>query len=204
MSGWRVPRRFVETEEAQRRFYDLLWPHVQAVLRVARILCGGGDTAEAEDLAQDTMLKAYKAIEQFRPGTDAKAWLLTILRRTRIDRLRSPATAPPRELSLNALDVDPIEAPTREEGTDREALWERPDAALAAFGDQQIIDALQELPEEIRLTLLLVDVEGLDHRDAAAVLDVPVGTIKSRAHRGRAMLRGALLPVAREMRLIRD
>jgi RNA polymerase sigma-70 factor (ECF subfamily) len=65
-----------------------------------------------------------------------------------------------------------------------------------------MIRALQRLPEEIRWTLLLVDVEGMDHADAAAVLGVPVGTVKSRAHRGRAMLREALLPMARDLRLI--
>jgi RNA polymerase sigma-70 factor (ECF subfamily) len=65
-----------------------------------------------------------------------------------------------------------------------------------------MIQALQRLPEEIRWTLLLVDVEGMDHADAAAVLGVPVGTVKSRAHRGRAMLREALLPMARDLRLI--
>ena len=99
--------------------------------------------------------------------------------------------------------VEPAEAP-HADVTDQAALWERPDVALAAFSDQQVIDALQRLPEEIRLTLLLVDVEGLDHADAASILDVPEGTIKSRAHRGRGMLREALLPVARDMRLIRD
>jgi RNA polymerase sigma-70 factor (ECF subfamily) len=65
-----------------------------------------------------------------------------------------------------------------------------------------LIDALRQLPDEIRWTLLLVDVEGMDHADAARVLDVPVGTIKSRAHRGRTMLREALTPLAKELRMI--
>jgi len=66
-----------------------------------------------------------------------------------------------------------------------------------------MIDALQRLPEEIRWTLLLVDVEGVDQADAAELLDVPVGTIKSRAHRGRAMLRDRLAPLARERGLLK-
>jgi RNA polymerase sigma-70 factor (ECF subfamily) len=192
----------VETAEAQRRFHDLLWPHLRAVARIALILCGG-DQANADDLTQDTMLKAYKGIGQFRAGTDAKAWLLTILRRSHVDRARATGTRAGPARSLDALGVDPAEPP-HAEVTDQAALWERPDVALAAFSDQQVIDALQRLPEEIRLTLLLVDVEGLDHADAASILEVPAGTIKSRAHRGRGMLREALLPVAREMRLIRD
>jgi RNA polymerase sigma-70 factor (ECF subfamily) len=185
----------VETEEAQKRFYDLLWPHVQAVLRTALILCGG-DTVEAEDLAQDTMLKAYKAIDRFAPGTNAKAWLLAILRNARVDRLRSAASAAG-QLSLESLPREPEEPPVADE-PDREALAENPQLVLEEFADRQVIDALQALPEEIRWTLLLVDVSGFDHQDAARVLEVPVGTIKSRAHRGRATLRGVLLPVARQ------
>jgi RNA polymerase sigma-70 factor (ECF subfamily) len=98
---------------------------------------------------------------------------------------------------------DPAE-PARPDAGDPEAAWSNPESVLNAFSDQQVIDALRALPEEIRLTLLLVDVEGLDQRDAAGILDVPVGTIKSRAHRGRAMLRESLLPLARELRLIVD
>ena len=82
--------------------------------------------------------------------------------------------------------------------TDRD----NPQAVLQGFGDAQIIEALKQLPEEIRWSLLLVDVEQLDQTEAARVLDVPVGTIKSRLHRGRAMLRAALSPLARQMRLI--
>jgi RNA polymerase sigma-70 factor (ECF subfamily) len=169
------------------------------VLRVARILTG--DDAEAEDLAQEAMLRAFKGIENFE-GTDPSAWLLTILRRTRVDRLRSPATAHGPVTSLDAMEIDPVEV-SRDQPTDHDVLWERPQEVLNAFSDQQVIDALQELPEEIRMTLLLVDVEQIDHKDAAAILEVPVGTIKSRVHRGRAMLRSILLPLAKEMRLIR-
>ena len=75
---------------------------------------------------------------------------------------------------------------------------------LEQFSDAEMIDALSRLPEEIRWTLLLVDVEGMDHKEAAGVLDVPVGTIKSRAHRGRMMLRDKLLPLARQARIVKD
>jgi RNA polymerase sigma-70 factor (ECF subfamily) len=89
--------------------------------------------------------------------------------------------------------------------SEADAAWPRgPERVLDEFSDRQVIDALQRLPEEIRLTLLLVDVEQLRHEDAADVLQVPVGTIKSRAHRGRAMLRAALLPLARELRLVSE
>jgi RNA polymerase sigma-70 factor (ECF subfamily) len=187
------------------RFRELAWPHLATVLRVAQILTG--NAADAEDLAQETMLKAFKAIHTLRDGAGAeasvKAWLLAILRNTRIDRLRSAGqkSAP---LSLDALDLEPVQPGN----TDPAGLagagepWEKPQEVLAAFSDQQVIEALQRLPEEIRLTLLLVDVEQLDHHEAADVLRVPVGTIKSRTHRGRAMLRVALAPVARDLGLL--
>jgi RNA polymerase sigma-70 factor (ECF subfamily) len=184
---------------AAERFYELLWPYRADVLRVARILCG--NDAEADDLVQETLLKAYHAIGSFEPGTDARAWLLRILRNARIDRARSEKRQA-HNVSLEASDLDLPDPQTPQVIDDAEA-WQNPAAVLDAFSDQQIIDALQDLPEEIRLTLLLVDVQQLDHREAAAILDVPVGTIKSRTHRGRAMLRQALLPRARELRLVK-
>lgn len=186
----------MDRETPAQKFHRLVWPHREAVLRVASILAG--DPGEAEDLAQETLLKAFKAIDRF-VGADARAWTLAILRNARIDRLRSRASAAG-EVSLAAIEFDPPDVPP----ADREPAWERPDALLEAFGDAQIIDALRDLPEDIRWTLLLVDVEGLDHADAAGVMGVPVGTVKSRAHRGRSMLRESLLPLARERRIARD
>lgn len=180
-------------------FYDLVWPHRAAVLRVAGMLSGG--SAEAEDLAQDTLLKAFRSIERFTPGTDAKSWLMTILRNTRIDRLRSATTgAAKATISLESLGTDPADD-TAADGWDGS---QTPQQILDGFADRDVIRALQELPDEIRWTLLLVDVEGVNHDEAAAILDVPAGTIKSRAHRGRAMLRASLLPLARDRRLVRE
>jgi RNA polymerase sigma-70 factor (ECF subfamily) len=170
------------------------------VLRTAQILCGG-NVAEAEDLAQDAMLKAFRAIDQFRDGSDARSWLLTILRHARVDRVRSSASEA-RTVSLDALGQEPPDRQAREE-PDRQAVVENPEVVLGAFTDADMIKALGRLPEEIRWTLLLVDVEGMDQKEAADVLDVPVGTIKSRAHRGRTMLRDELLPMAKLGRIIR-
>jgi RNA polymerase sigma-70 factor (ECF subfamily) len=183
--------------DARQRFDDLVWPQMQAVLRAALILCGG-HAAEAEDLAQETMLKAYRAIDQFRPGTDVKAWLLRILRNARIDRLRS-AGAAAGTVSLEDLTEDPV----ARESTSDEPMAD-PAAVLERFSDREVIEALRRLPEDIRWTLLLVDVEGLEQKDAAVILDVPEGTIKSRAHRGRRMLRDELLPAAKRHGIMKD
>lgn len=189
----------MEQQEATKRFYDLVWPHRSAVLRVAQILTQ--NLHEAEDLAQETLLKAFKAIQQFEQGTDARRWLLCILRNTRIDRIR--AAGPGREVSLDRLSAevadDRPETPARDENE-----WHNPQEILNQFSDDSVIAALQQLPEELRWTLLLVDVEELKNEEAATVLDVPLGTVKSRAHRGRALLREALMTVAHERRLIRE
>jgi RNA polymerase sigma-70 factor (ECF subfamily) len=186
----------LKATQATERFYGLVWPHLDTVLRTARLLTR--DEAEADDLAQETMLKAFRFLDRFHDGTDAKAWLMSILRNTRIDRLRASA-AGRADVSLEQLDAEPVAAA---EPVGADQAWQQPEDVLNAFSDQQVIAALKTLPEDIRWTLLLVDVEGMDHRDAANVLDVPVGTVKSRAHRGRAMLRETLLPVAKKMRLV--
>ncbi|HEY7088575.1 MAG TPA: sigma-70 family RNA polymerase sigma factor [Tepidisphaeraceae bacterium] len=185
----------LDPENAAGRFYQIVWPLRAEVLRMARILCGKNE-AEADDLAQETLLKAFAGIDSFRTGTDARAWLMRILRNARIDRVRSLA----RESSQMSLDGGEIDVEARIE---TEEFGNDPRQVLNAFSDQQIIEALQDLPEEIRFTLLLVDVQQMDHANAADIMEVPVGTIKSRTHRGRAMLRQALLPRARELRMVK-
>lgn len=183
-------------EPSTERFYALVWPQLPFLARMARIL--DHNASDADDLVQETMLKAYRSLDSFRADTNIKAWLVAILRNARNDRLR----ASQREAKNVRLEVAAESVAVDDAGS--EADWENPEGLLEAFSDPDIIDALRKLPEEIRWTLLLVDVEGMDHQDAASVLEVPIGTIKSRTHRGRVMLRETLLPVARERRLVRD
>jgi RNA polymerase sigma-70 factor (ECF subfamily) len=190
----------VDSDLAQRRFYESLWPHMPVVLRTAQILCGRS-SADAEDLVQETMLKGFRSIDQFQRGSDARAWLLTILRHARIDRIRAAASSAG-TVSLDDMAQEPAGRPEVAE-TDWRMATKSPEALLAEFTDAEMIHALGRLPEEIRWTLLLVDVERMDHKEAAGVLDVPVGTVKSRAHRGRMMLRQELLPLARQARIVR-
>jgi RNA polymerase sigma-70 factor (ECF subfamily) len=184
--------------EANKRFYEQVWPHAPTVLRTAQFLVH--DSTEAEDLAQEAMLRAFRGLASFREGTDMRAWLMTILRNTRIDRLRSRA-GPGRTISFEQLPAEPEDKHPQPAGGEHPA-WDRPQELLDGFSDHQIILAMQDLPEDMRWTLLLVDVEGLEYQEAAHVMGVPVGTAKSRAHRARAMLRQALLPIAKALHLI--
>jgi len=169
------------------------------VLRTARYLCR--EDAEADDVAQETMIKAFRRLDSFAEGSDTKAWLLTILRNTRIDHLRSKKNTAS-QVSLDQMLSEPADE-SETSLADDPSDWFDPEAMLQGFSDQQMIDALRKIPEEIRWTLLLVDVQCLEQREAAVILDVPEGTVKSRAHRGRAMLRALLLPLARDIRIAR-
>ena len=155
------------------------------------------DPGAADDIVQETLLKAFRSLPQLEEGTDSLAWLMTILRNTRVDYLRHRARHEAGEVSLDQMVVEVEAGPRGEEDTlDR---WERPEELLELLSDQSLINQLKRLPEEMRWTLLLVDVQGMDHDAAARVLDVPPGTVKSRAHRGRAMLRERLAPLMREL-----
>jgi RNA polymerase sigma-70 factor (ECF subfamily) len=169
----------------EKRFYELAWPHMSAVLRMAQ--CLTHSAADAEDLAQETMIKAFKAIHTVRHDSNVKAWLMTIVRRAHIDRLRVAKD----QASLEQLELEPARDDAAPD-SDPDVFWSNPDEVLNSFSDEEVIHALRELPKEIRWTLLLVDVDGMDQTDAANVLTIPVGTVKSRLHRGRAMLRVAL------------
>ena len=163
----------------RERFDEEIWPHAETVLRLAKLLTHRH--ADAEDLAQETLMRAYRGLARF-DGRNPRAWLLTILRNVRVDHLRARRDVPSSELT------DEVAAPELE----GEVQWSDPAALLERLSDEVMIAALLELPEDIRWALLLVEVEGLDGATAGEVMGVPEGTVKSRLHRGRAMLRKAM------------
>lgn len=174
----------MNTECQSARFHRVLWPHRATVLRTARYLCR--DQAEADDLAQEAFLRAFRGIDRLQDDAGALPWLMTILRNARVDRVRASVARP--ALSFDAVEYDPA-APIREETPADYA----PETLLESLSDQDLIDALHELPENLRWTLLLVDVHGLDLEEAARIENIPSGTIKSRCHRARSQLRRKLL-----------
>lgn len=183
----------MEQSPTNEMFYKVLWPQAATVLRMALVLTNHHHS-EAEDLTQETMLKAFRSLDQFQPETNVKGWLLTILRNTWVDRLRQRKNRR-EQFSIN----DVSEEPAAPSASEPEPDWDQPHELLHQFADHDIIAALSELPDDMRWTLLLVDVQGLDQVEAADVMEVAVGTVKSRLHRGRRMLRDVLLPKAREL-----
>ena len=176
------------------RFNVLVWPHAAAVLRLAKILAH--DQSAADDLAQETLLKAFRSLDSLRDESKVKPWLMSILRHAHTDRIRREGD---HTVSLDCIEFD-IAAQTEPNMPDP-ASYQDPGEIIERLGDQEIITALRDLPKEIRWTLLLVDVEGLGEAQAADALSIPVGTVKSRLSRGRRMLRERLVPSAPRLHL---
>ncbi len=167
-----------------------------AALRMTR------NPADAEDVLQETFLKAYRAYHTFQEGTNLKAWLYRILTNTYINRYRK-AQRRPSEVDLG--EIEDLYLYRRIGSAESaEASRSAEDAVLEGFVDADVKNAVETLPERFRLPVLLADVEGFSYKEIAEILDVPIGTVMSRLHRGRKALQKALWKFAQERGLVDD
>src|SRR5665811_1705339 len=150
--------------------------------------------ADAEDLVQETFLKAYRAYHTFAAGTNLKAWLYRILTNTYINRYRKQARRPT-ETDLGDLEDLYL---YRQIGNSGAVGRSAEEEVLEGFVDDDVKAAVESLPEHFRLPVLLADVEGFSYKEIAEIMDVPIGTVMSRLHRGRKALERALWSFARE------
>lgn len=177
---------------AETAFEREVLPHLDLMYRVALRLTG--EPANAEDLVQDTVLRAFRAWDSFRQGTNARGWLLTILRNTFINEYRKRRRTPA------MVDIDVAEP--------RAIVHEQPGQDPAgeffhALVDDRILAAIDALPDEFREVVVLSDMEGFSYAQIAESLQVPVGTVKSRLSRARRQLQGALREYAVEAGIVR-
>ena len=176
-------------EEDAMQFAPQLY---SAALRMTR------NPADAEDVVQETYLKAYRAYDSFQEGTNLKAWLYRILTNTYINKYRK-AQRRPNEVELGELqDLYLYKRLGEVSGASESAESQ----ALDMFVDDDIIAALESLPENFRLPVLYADVEGFSYKEIAEILDVPIGTVMSRLHRGRKALQRKLWNLAVERGLV--
>jgi RNA polymerase sigma-70 factor (ECF subfamily) len=177
-------RRLATDARDRVRFEEDALALSDQVYRVARHLVGSRE--EAEDLMQETYARAFRSWRSFQPGTNLRAWLLRILTNLNIDRGRRQQRAP---------DMQPLEEgdyflynkleASSDGPTDEERVVER-------LSQNDVVAALSEVPHDFRDVVVLVDVGDFTYADAAQILDIPIGTVMSRLHRGRRILKQAM------------
>jgi RNA polymerase sigma-70 factor (ECF subfamily) len=168
------------------RFEALVREHQRAIYRVAHRLCG--NPTEAEDLIQETLIEAFESFPRFREGTNFDRWVFRIMRNTFIDSVRRRPKARLESLESGLLDksgelmlrevVDADSAPDTE--------------IMARTLDEPVQNALDALPPEFKIVVILADIEGLSYEEVSRIAGCPVGTVRSRLHRGRAILKDKL------------
>jgi RNA polymerase sigma-70 factor (ECF subfamily) len=172
-------------EKDAMRFAGQLY---SAALRMTR------NPADAEDVVQETYLKAFRAYDSFKAGTNLKAWLYRILANTYINRYRK-AQRRPSEVELGELQDLYL---YKRIGESSGASVSAEEEVLHRFVDTDVKHAVESLPEHFRMPVLLADVEGFSYKEIAGILEIPIGTVMSRLHRGRKALQKKLWSVAEE------
>src|SRR5215203_737095 len=175
---------------------DLMPSLYSAALRMTR------NPADAEDLVQETYLRAYRGFGSFEQGTNLKAWLYRILTNTYINTYRAKKRRP-EESDIDDLEnfylyrrLGGLEGSTAGRSAE--------DEVLDHFTETEVKDAIEALPEQFRMAVLLGDVEGFSYKEIAEILDVPIGTVMSRLHRGRRALQKRLYEFGRQRGLVSE
>jgi len=181
--------------DRRRRFEDEALPHLDALYTMALRLSRNPD--DANDLLQETVLRAYRFFHQFESGTNCRAWMLTIL----FNNFRNGYRKSSREQPASS--PEEFERKVEGESLRADPAGSNPEALLSGQGmEGEVETALGGLPAEFREAILLVDIEELSYHEVSGVLNVPIGTVKSRVSRGRAILREALARFAKERGII--
>ena len=176
-------RKLAQDARNRVRFEEEALELSDQVYRVARRLVGSRE--EAEDLMQEAYARAFRSWRQYQPGTNLRAWLLRILTNLNIDRGRRQQRTPQTTSIDEAGDYflyNKLESTVQEENPDEERVIER-------LSQDSVVDALADVPHDFRDVVVLVDIGEFSYADAAQILDIPVGTVMSRLHRGRRILK---------------
>jgi len=170
------------------RFEKEFLPHLEALHSFAFHLCYNEE--DADDLVQETFLKAFRFIDKFEEGTNAKAWLFKILKNAYINQYRKESKRPTR------VDYEDVAVYNEDEEGQVSSYYDlREDVFEKMMGDE-VSTALNLLPEEFRTVILLCDIEGFSYEEIAKIIDIPIGTVRSRLFRARNMLKEKLVKYA--------
>ena len=186
-----VVRQHYSEKEKQEIFDHEFLPHINSMYNFGYRLTLDRD--DAKDLVQDTYFKAFRFIESFQRGTNAKAWLFRILKNSFINDYRKKVKEP------NKVDYQEVESYYNSEDVDRQITPDlRVDALKDMIGDE-ISNALNALDVDFRTGIILCDLEGFKYEEMAKILDIPIGTVRSRLHRARQLLKEKLSEYAKSM-----
>ncbi len=177
-----------EELQKQEDFNDEMLPHLDALYNFALKLTANND--DAEDLVQDTIVKAYRFFSSYEKGTNAKGWLFRILKNSYINNYRKASKQPQK------VDYDEIEPFYETIRSEQSNTTDMESNMYGQLMDDDVTGALSRLPEDFRTVVLLCDIEGFTYEEIANMLDVPIGTIRSRLHRGRNLLKAELMEYA--------
>ncbi|MBS1489462.1 MAG: sigma-70 family RNA polymerase sigma factor [Bacteroidetes bacterium] len=186
-----APRQHYTENEKQLIFNNEFMPHIHSMYNFGYRLTLDRD--DAKDLVQDTYLKAYRFIESFQKGTNAKAWLFRILKNSFINDYRKKSKEP------NKVDYQEVETYYNSEEVDRLIT---PDLRVESLKDMmgdEISNALNSLDVDFRTVIILCDLEDFKYEEMAKILDIPIGTVRSRLHRARNLLKEKLKSYAKTM-----
>ena len=184
-----------DKQRFQREALPLLDPLYAAALRMTR------NAPDAEDLVQETMLRAYRSFNRFEPGTNLKAWLFRILTNAYINTYRKKQREPQK---VSADELEDFDLYQELKGHDPQFSETPETIVLDSLLDSDIARAIEDLPEQFRLAVVLSDLEGFTYAEMAEIMDVPMGTVMSRLHRGRKALQKRLFELARERGIVKS
>ncbi|MBA3430989.1 MAG: sigma-70 family RNA polymerase sigma factor [Actinobacteria bacterium] len=184
-----------DRERFERDTAPLLDSLYAAALRMTR------NPADAEDLLQETMMRAYRAFDRFQEGTNLKAWLFRIMTNAYINIYRKRQREP-QQVSQDEIEDFDLYRELKSHDPQYEATPEN--IVLDRLLDADIVSAIEDLPEQFRLAVILSDVEGFTYAEMAEIMDVPMGTVMSRLHRGRKALQKRLLTLAQEKGIVKS
>ncbi len=177
-------------EQLDQLFEVEVVPHIEALYSFAFHLTSNED--DTADLVQETCYKAYKSLESYQQGTNAKAWLFRILKNTFINEYRRKLKGPiPTDFSEYTIHEE-------EEDTNFSSYSDMRVEMFDKMMGDEVTDAVNSLPVDFRIVILLCDIEGFSYEEIAKILDIPIGTVRSRLHRGRNLLKDKLKSYARE------
>lgn len=183
-------------EEKDRIFKEEALPHLDALFNYARSI--SRSKQDAEDLVQETYMRAYRYFDQYTPGTNCKAWLFTILRNLYNTNYKKYKTTPD-EVHYESTE----EIYNQIKSTETAAIDRNPEEEFFEnLLPDEIVEAIEDLPEEYRSCIILADIEDFSYKEIAEILDIPIGTVMSRLHRARNILKNKLVDYARDRGVI--